>query len=63
MDLITEYDEHRLAALERVVTASPVEDARRELVAWVGPLRAVLVVLAVVVLLVATLVGALWLLS
>lgn len=62
MDLITETQEHRRAALERVVAAPPVEgmDLRRELAATAALILGVLGSIGV---LLAALLGALWLLS
>lgn len=61
MDLVTENQEHRLAALERVATAEPVQgsELRRELVATAARIVGGL---ASVGLLLATVLGVLWLL-
>lgn len=60
MDIVTANQEHRLAALEKVVTASPVEgtDLRRELVATAALLVGVLTSVG---LLFTVVLGALWL--
>lgn len=61
MDLVSEDQQHRLAALERVATADPVESSGppRELVAAAAP---ILWGLTSVSLIVATILGVLWLL-